>query len=171
MRELRQQLINALLAVMTVAALIAAIINFQQQAKYRLPIDGATWMDQQGQMHPVAAIVTPLSPAENAGIHPGDELVSIAGVNVTSSSQAMQILASLGPWRKADYRILHGGIEVPDHADVAVVGQGGAGPCGSQPGVDPAVDGADEHRGPGQLGRIEMEQLCHGVVQIGRAHV
>jgi two-component system, NtrC family, sensor kinase len=113
MRELRQQLINALLAVMTVAALIAAVINFQQQAKFRLPIDGATWVDKGGDMHPVAVNVTPKSPAENAGIHVGDALVSIAGVKVTSSAQAMQILASLGPWRKTDYRILHGGIEVP----------------------------------------------------------
>lgn len=119
MRELRQQLTNALLAVMTVAALIAAILNFQQQAKFRLPIDGATWVDQTGRMHPVAVIVTPRSPAENAGIHVGDALVSIAGVNVTSSSQAMQILASLGPWRKADYRILHGGIEVPASVVIA----------------------------------------------------
>ena len=113
MRELRQQLTNALLAVMTVAALIAAVINFQQQAKFRLPLDGATWVDRGGDMHPVAINVTPRSPAENAGIHEGDALVSIAGVRVTSASQATQILASLGPWRKADYRILHEGIEVP----------------------------------------------------------
>ncbi|MEO5925959.1 MAG: ATP-binding protein [Bryobacteraceae bacterium] len=118
MRELRQQLINALLAVMTVAAVIAAVINFQQQAKFRLPIDGATWLDQEavdhaGDMHPVAVDVTPKSPAENAGIHKGDALVSIAGVKVTSSAHAMQLLASLGPWRKTDYKILHGGVEVP----------------------------------------------------------
>jgi PAS domain S-box-containing protein len=115
MRELRQQLINALLAVMTVTALIAAVINFQQQAKFRLPVDGATWVDQEAtdQTHPVAVHVTPLSAAANAGIHEGDALVSIAGVRVTSSSQATQILASLGPWRKTDYRILHGGVEVP----------------------------------------------------------
>lgn len=113
MRELRQQLTNALLAVMTVAALIAAVINFQQQAKFRLPVDGATWVDRAGSMHPVAVNVLPKSPAENAGIHEGDALVSIAGVKVISSAQAMQILATLGPWRKTDYRILHGDVEVP----------------------------------------------------------
>src|SRR5437868_4069479 len=112
MRELRQQLIHALLAVMTVAAFVAAIINFQQQAKFRLPMDGATWVDQRNGA-PVAKHVAPLSPAENAGIHEGDGLVSIAGVRVTNSNQAAQLLASLGPWRKTEYRILHGGVEVP----------------------------------------------------------
>src|SRR5262245_7645273 len=113
MRELRQQLINALLAVLTVAAAVAAMINFQQQAKFHLPIDGATWVDRAGEEHPFAVDVTPKSPAENAGIHVGDSLVSIAGVRVVSAAQATQILASLGPWRKTDYRIEHGGVEVP----------------------------------------------------------
>lgn len=111
MRELRQQLTNALMAVLTAAAVIAAVINFQQQAKFRLPIDGATWVDQGGRA--VAVDVAAGSPAANAGIHVNDELVSIAGVKVHSSSQATQILASLGPWHKTDYRILHSGIEVP----------------------------------------------------------
>ncbi|MEO8100421.1 MAG: ATP-binding protein [Acidobacteriota bacterium] len=112
MRELRQQLIHALLAVMTVAAFVAAVINFQQQAKFRLPIDGATWVDQPSGP-PVAIHVSSHSPAENAGIHEGDALVSISGLHVTSSSHAAQILASVGPWRKAEYRILHSGVEVP----------------------------------------------------------
>ena len=118
MRELRQQLTNALMAVLTVAALIAAGINFQQQAKFRLPVDGATWVDQGGR--PVAVHVDPGSPAANAGIHEGDVLRSMAGVRVNSTQQATQILASLGPWRKADYRILHGGVEVPA---VVVIGE------------------------------------------------
>ncbi len=99
------------MAVLTVAALIAAGINFQQQAKFRLPVDGATWVDQGG--HVVAVDVTRGSPASHAGIHPGDSLKSIAGVRVNNASQATQILASLGPWRKTDYRIVHGGVEVP----------------------------------------------------------
>lgn len=96
---------------LTLAAVIAAIINFQQQAKFRLPVDGATWMDRGDR--PVARIVSPGGPAEKAGIREGDELVSIAGARVNSSSHAMQILASLGPWRKTDYRVLRGGVEVP----------------------------------------------------------
>ena len=47
MRELRQQLTNALLMIITVAAVVAAAINFQQQSKFHMPDDGVTWADQQ----------------------------------------------------------------------------------------------------------------------------
>ena len=76
MRELRQQLVNALLMIVTVAAVIAAAINFQQQSKFHMPDDGVTWVDrQQGdQMLPIATYIAPGSPAEKAGIHEGDTL-------------------------------------------------------------------------------------------------
>ena len=45
-KPLKQQLISALLVILTAAALIAAGINFQQQRKFRLPDDGVTWVDQ-----------------------------------------------------------------------------------------------------------------------------
>jgi hypothetical protein len=115
MRELRQQLIAAVLMVVTVAAVVAATINFQQQGKFRLPDDGVTWEDRQvaGVQRPVAIHVAEGSPGQTAGIHVGDALVSISGVRVDTASEATQILASLGPWRRAEYRILHGGVEVP----------------------------------------------------------
>ncbi len=46
MREFRQQLVSALLVIVTVAAVIAAAINFQQQSRFALPDDGVAWMDQ-----------------------------------------------------------------------------------------------------------------------------
>ena len=39
-------LVSGLLAVLTVAAAIAAAINFQQQGRYHLPDDGVTWVDR-----------------------------------------------------------------------------------------------------------------------------
>src|SRR4051812_7337350 len=111
MRELRQQLLHALLAVITVAAVIAAVLNFQQQGKFRLPVDGATWVDRGD--HPVAEIIDPESPAAKSGIRKGDALISIAAVPVGRSSDAMRILATLGPWHKAEYRVLRNGYELP----------------------------------------------------------
>jgi two-component system NtrC family sensor kinase len=115
MKELKQQLVSALLVIVTVAAVIAAAINFQQQSRYHLPDDGVTWIDQglPGSERPVAVYVLPGSPGEKAGIHKGDTLVSIEGLRVDHAIEAPQVMARLGAWRKAEYKILHNGTEVP----------------------------------------------------------
>ena len=59
MKELRQQLVGALLVIITVAAIVAAAINLQQQNKFHLPDDGVTWLDQSqgaGQNSAVVAV-------------------------------------------------------------------------------------------------------------------
>ncbi len=115
MRELRQQLTNALLMIITVAVVVAAAINFQQQSKFHTPDDGVTWIDRQvaGESVPVATYVAPGSPAEKAGIHMGDSLVSIDGLRIGRAEEAAEVLARLGTWHKAGYKIMHGGTEVP----------------------------------------------------------
>jgi two-component system, NtrC family, sensor kinase len=113
MRELRQQFVNALLAVMTVTALIAAVLNFQQQGKYRLPVDGVTWVDDAALGHPVAALVDEGSPAARAGIRVGDTLLSIASAQITNAAHAAQVLATLGAWRRAEYHVIRDGVEAP----------------------------------------------------------
>jgi two-component system NtrC family sensor kinase len=115
MRDLRQQLVNALLMIITVAAVVAAAINFQQQTKFHMPDDGVTWVDRQqaDQMLQVAEYIAPGSPAEKAGIHKGDTLVSIDGLRINRAEEAAQVLARLGTWHKAEYKILHNGTEVP----------------------------------------------------------
>ena len=47
MKELKQQFGNALLVIVTVALVVAAAINFQQQGRFHLPDDGVTWVEQQ----------------------------------------------------------------------------------------------------------------------------
>ncbi|HXP85898.1 MAG TPA: ATP-binding protein [Bryobacteraceae bacterium] len=115
MRELKQQLVSALLVTVTLAAMIAAGINFQQQGKFHLPDDGVSWVDKpvNGQDVPVAVYVTTGSPGEKAGIHKGDVLVSIDGLAIHRAIEATEVLARLGAWRKAEYQILHAGVEVP----------------------------------------------------------
>ncbi len=111
MRELKQQLVSALLVIVTVAAVIAAGINFQQQSRYHLPDDGITWVDRGGKV--VAVYVPDGSPGAKAGIHKGDALISIEGVKIETASDATQMLARLGAWRAAEYVVLHGREEVP----------------------------------------------------------
>src|SRR5882724_5381551 len=102
MRELRQQLTNALLMIITVAAVVAAAINFQQQSKFHMPDDGVTWVDKMtsdrpapDESVPVATYVAPGSPAEKAGIHEGDSLISIDGLRIARAEEAAQVLARL----------------------------------------------------------------------------
>jgi two-component system, NtrC family, sensor kinase len=115
MKELKQQLVSALLVILALAAIVAAAVNFTQQSKFHLPDDGVTWLDRPlGERQQVVAAYVPAgSPGDKAGIHKDDVLVSINGVQVESSTEATAILARLGTYRRAEYRILHGGIDVP----------------------------------------------------------
>src|ERR1700751_633309 len=115
MSELKQQLVGALLVIVTVAAVAPAAINFQQQSKFHLPDDGITWVDRAAgnRMEPVAILVPQHSAGQKAGIHVGDVLVSINGLPITSSIEATEVRARLGAWSKAEYRIRHQGIEAP----------------------------------------------------------
>jgi two-component system, NtrC family, sensor kinase len=117
MKELRQQLVSALLVILTVAAVVAAAINLQQQNKFHLPDDGITWLDQsqgEGQNSAVVAVyVAPESPGEKAGVHKGDRLVSIADLTIQRALDVTAVLARLGSWKKVEYKVLHDGVEVP----------------------------------------------------------
>src|SRR5580698_3624870 len=111
MKELKLQLVSALLVIVTVAAVIAAGFNFNQQNRYHLPDDGVIWVDQpSGETIRVVALrVQPGSPGAKAGLHAGDILLSIEGVKIQNSLQPAQVLARLGAWKTAQYTVLHDG--------------------------------------------------------------
>lgn len=114
-RDLKGQLVSALLVVLTAAALIAAGINFQQQRKFPVPEDGVTWVDRVdgGKSVRVEAMyVTPDSAAERAGVKPGDFLLQINGLPVHTATDAARALVRLGVWKSADYLLNRGGIEL-----------------------------------------------------------
>lgn len=121
MKELKTQLTNALLVVLTVAAVIAAGINFQQQSRYRLPDDGVNWFDRGEADKRVvrAEIVDPDGPGKRAGIKPGDVLLRINGSLIESANAVPQVLARLGAWSKAEYLIRRDGVEFKVNVYVA----------------------------------------------------
>lgn len=118
MKELKVQFVNALLVVLTVAAAFSAFTNFQQnfdsQKRYRLPEDGAVWVDRKlpsGKSAVQALSVEPHGPAERAGIKTGDRLLKIHGTPIERSTDVIQVLLAVKPYLTANYSVERHGIE------------------------------------------------------------
>ena len=115
MKDLKAQLISALLFVLTVAAVSCAVINFRQQGVYRIPEDGVIWVDRavaSGDSEVFALHVVPGSQGDHAGIRDGDVLTGIGAFKVNKSKNVPQALAQIGSWTKTEYHIHRGGVEV-----------------------------------------------------------
>lgn len=108
MRETRFQFSTALLVVLTMAAVVAALVNFQQQARFRMPEDGVVWVERDGELR--ALHVRPDGPGERAGIKPGDVLKLINGAPVRRVEDATRILVGLGAWKRATYGVERRGV-------------------------------------------------------------
>src|ERR1700729_685877 len=106
LQDLKFQLSTAILTVLTIAAAIAAALNYQQIHRFRLPDDGVTWVDRSvpnGQNLVRALRVLPNGPGDRAGIRADDTLESIQGAPIRSTSDVPQRLAYVGAWAKAAY--------------------------------------------------------------------
>ncbi len=80
------------LALVTVAAVIFGIINFQQRLLFEVPDDGVSWLENAQGI--TALYVAPNSSAERAGIKPGDQLLAINDVSV---HRAVEVTKRCGP--------------------------------------------------------------------------
>jgi signal transduction histidine kinase len=106
LQELKFQLSTAILTIVTLAAVVGAVINFKEYRLFRLPDDGVIWVSRAGA---VQALEVPAgSPGANAGIHAGDRLQSINNVKIVKETDVARVLASIKAWGKADYRLLRG---------------------------------------------------------------
>src|SRR5580658_3961421 len=110
LQELKFQLSTAILTVLTIAAAVAAVINYEQIHKFRLPDDGVIWGDRavdqgaaNGRNQVVAMRVAPEGPADRAGIRAGDVLKSIQAAPIADTSDVPRRLAYVGAWAKAAY--------------------------------------------------------------------
>ncbi len=116
LQELKFQLSTAILTVLTIAAAIAAALNYQQIHRFRLPDDGVVWVDSTGQAgQPLvrALKVVENGPGDRAGIRPNDILKSIQADPVHDTGDVPQRLAYVGAWAKAAYVVSRGGVDVP----------------------------------------------------------
>jgi len=95
------------LALLTLAAVVFAILNYEQRSSFILPDDGVTWMDSpQG----VAAWhVVADSPGAKAGIRPGDIVQTVRGTVVRRATDVTRILFHVGPWTEIRYQLRRDG--------------------------------------------------------------
>jgi two-component system NtrC family sensor kinase len=111
LQELKFQVSTAVLTVITVAAMVAAVLNFTQQSKFHLADDGATWIDDHSAV--VAYRVSVGGGAEKGGIREGDVLLKINSGLVKTAVDVPQILLGVGPWNRAEYLVERKGVPVP----------------------------------------------------------
>ncbi len=104
------------LALVTVAAVVFAVINFQKENLNPTPDDGAWWVEQNGELTANSIVLG--GPAEKAGIKQGDRLLAIrAGVNdqdrrIQDFATFERQLYRVGVWQKATYILSRNGSKV-----------------------------------------------------------
>jgi two-component system, NtrC family, sensor kinase len=110
LQELKFQLSTAILTILTLAAGVAAVVNFWQYEHFRLADDRVVWVDRSGGVE--ALYVAPDGPGARAGIHPGDHLERIDGTEIRRSLDVPQMLVRIGSWSSAIYTVKHGDVPV-----------------------------------------------------------
>ncbi len=109
-RELQSRFTAVILALLTIAAGVFAVINFQKEREFQVPYDGIWWIEQNGAL--TAKNVAPSSPGERAGIKPGDQLVGVDQVTLKTFADYERQLYRAGIWSKVTYSILRRSVPV-----------------------------------------------------------
>src|ERR1700691_1309858 len=88
------------LALLTVAAVVFAVLNFQQRSSFVLPDDGVTWMDTTSGV--TAWHIVKDSPAAKAGIKQGDIVYTVRVLATHRGPAAPRVFSLWLPgWRFA----------------------------------------------------------------------
>ncbi len=113
MSETRNQFAGTLLLLLTVAAIISAVLSFQHLRSYPLHDDGVTWVDKTIDNAPavVAAYLSPQGPGERARIRLGDQLVRIQNFPIQHALDVPQALWQIPLLSSTRYTLRRGGIE------------------------------------------------------------
>src|SRR5579859_6168480 len=116
-REFQIRFTAILLALLTVAAVIFAWINFQKEREYAAPYDGVWWVESSGWLQ--AERVDKDGPGDKAGIREGDILTAINGRTVNRAATLQQQMARNGIYVQATYSVLRG--DIPLDVNVILV--------------------------------------------------
>ena len=96
-----------ILALLTLAAVVFAVLNFQQRSSYILPDDGVTWMDTTSGV--TAWHVVKDSPAAKAGIKQGDIVDTVRGYSIHRATDVTRVLFRVAPWMEIRYQLRRDG--------------------------------------------------------------
>ena len=108
-QNLRVSLGAVVLALATLAAVIFALLNFDQRNRFDQAYDGVTWIDTD---HGVQARhVAPNSPASHTAIHSGDILVTFNGAAISRAAEVARWLDRAGLWTLVHYKLSRNGQE------------------------------------------------------------
>ena len=105
--NLRIRLGAVSLALLTLAAVVFAGLNWQQRYRFIAPTDGVTWTDVAHGT--VARSIAPGSPAETAGIKQGDYIEAIQAVPVHRATDVTKALWQAGTWSELRYQVARNG--------------------------------------------------------------
>jgi two-component system NtrC family sensor kinase len=105
--HLRFRLGAVTLALLTLAAVIFALLNFQQSSRFVAPDDGVIWTDSNQGV--VARNIAPSGPGDRAGIKPGDVARSVRGAEVHRAIDVTKVLWRAGLWTQVSYEIRRNG--------------------------------------------------------------
>lgn len=118
-KDIQPRISALLLALLTLAAVIFAGINFWKEGQYPVPTDGVWWIESGNGLKAVR--LTDGGPAERAGIKPGDALVAVdeqpienvkdaqGQIVVNAQSRLVRQQWRLGVWSKATYKLVRNG--------------------------------------------------------------
>ncbi len=105
---LQSRFFAVFLALLSVAAIVFAWINFQKEREFVAPYDGVWWVEDAGDLR--AERVDIDGPGQKAGIKKGDLLVAVDGHNVVNVGSLERQLYRVGVWSKANYSLVRQGV-------------------------------------------------------------
>ncbi len=108
-QNLRVSLGAVVLALTTLAAVIFALLNFDQRNRFEVVSDGVAWLETDQGIQ--ARQIAPNSPATRAGIRTGDFLLTFNGAPVSRAAEVAQRLDRAGLWTQVRYKLSRGGQE------------------------------------------------------------
>ncbi len=107
-RDLQSRFLFVVIALLSVAAVVFAWINFQKDRESFTPYDGVWWVESGD--HLEARRVDLNGPGEKAGVKLGDLLVAVDGRNVTDVGSLERQMYRTGVWSKTTYSLVRHGI-------------------------------------------------------------